>query len=229
MSEKTVYLVAGGRPPDMKQMTQAFHRALEACGKPSPRVAYVGTANGDSKLFFQYMKRPLLQAGAGEVCLAPIVKKRGNLDAVRRMLSEADAVFLSGGEVEDGVVWLQKTGLDALLSELYNEGKIFFGLSAGCIMMGRHWVHWDVADDDSTARLIPCLGLVPFVFDTHCENEDWKELKCALRLLGPGARGYGLATGGFYSADSAGRLTSFRNEPAVFRNADGEIQPEGAS
>ena len=223
MSAGQVYLIPGGHPPDMKQTIQAFAAVFESCGKIKPSVAYVGTANGDNKLFFQFMKRPMIKAGAGKVTLVPIAGKHTDTEAAKQMLSEADCVFLSGGEVEDGIVWLKKAGLDVFMTQLYNGGKLFFGVSAGCIMMGRNWVRWDIENDDSTASLLDCLNFVPMTFDTHCENEGWKELKCALRLMGPGAKGYGLSTNGFYGVDDDGNLVSFRTAPAVFYNQDGNI------
>ena len=223
MSTRPVYLIPGGPPPDIKRMKQDFRTVMEHCGKPYPKIAYVGTANNDNKIFFRFIKGTMVKAGAGEVTLVPIANKSADPQTARRILSESDCVFLSGGEVEDGIVWLKKAGLDVFLAGLYNDGKPFFGTSAGCIMMGRNWVHWDVENDDSTASLFDCLNFVPMTFDTHCENEGWKELKCALRLMGPGSRGYGLSTNGFYSADGEGRLTSYRNAPAVFHNTDGNI------
>jgi len=226
MSAGTIFLIPGGHPPDMKRMIQDFRTTLEFCGKPNPKVAYIGTANKDNKIFFQLMKRLIVKAGAEKVTLVSIAGKRSDIGAAKQILSEADCIFLSGGEVEDGIVLLKKAGLDVFLTELYNSGKLFFGVSAGCIMMGRNWVHWEVENDDSTANLFDCLNFVPMTFDTHCENEDWKELKCALRLMGTNAQGYGLSTGGFYSADRDGYLVSFRNAPAVFRNQNGNIKTE---
>ena len=224
MSERAIYLIPGGHPPDMSKMIEDVSKFFATFGNPSPKIAYVGTANNDNKLFFRFMKRPLLKAGAREVTMAPIAGKHLNVEKAQSVLAAADCVFLSGGEVEDGIVWLQKAGLDGYLTELYNGGMPFFGVSAGCIMMGQNWVHWEVEDDDNTARLFDCLGFVPFTFDTHCENEDWKELKCALRLIGSGALGHGLSTGGFYSADSAGGFQSYRNPPALYTNRDGTIE-----
>jgi len=120
------------------------------------------------------------KAGAGKVTLVPIAGKCADTGAAKQMLSDADCIFLSGGEVEDGTVSLKKDGLDIFLTELYNSGKPFFEVSAGCIMMGSNWVRWDVENDDSTASLFDCLNFVPMTFDTHCENEDWKELPAAL-------------------------------------------------
>jgi len=208
----------------MKRMIQDFRTVLDSYGKPDPKVAYVGTANLDSWPFFQLMKRPMVRAGAGEITLVPIAGKHADAQTAKRILSAADCVFLSGGEVEDGIALLKKAGLDIFLAELYHSGKLFFGVSAGCIMMGRNWVHWDAENDDSTASLFDCLDFIPMTFDTHCEEEDWKELKCALRLMGPDAKGYGLSTNGFYSADGEGRLVSYRNAPAVFQNQGGNIE-----
>ena len=224
MGAKKIYLVTSGPGTDMNQLTADFSAALSECGKPSPSVAYVGTASGDNRCFFNWLKRPILKAGAGSVALVPIAGKKADVDAARRMLTEADAIFLTGGEVEDGMVWLEKRGLVALLRELYNSGKPFFGISAGCIMMGRNWVHWDVEGDDSTARLFDCLGFVPYTFDAHGEKEDWAELKCALRLMGDGAVGHGLSAGGAYTADENGNFSSFRNAPTLFCNRNGKIE-----
>ena len=224
MSAKAIYLITGGRSSAMKQMTEDFRVALAASGKPNPTVAYVGAASSDNKMFFHAMKMLLMKAGAGTVTLVSLARKNANVDKAKRICSDADAIFLSGGEVEDGIVWLEKTGLNSFLADLYRDGKLFFGLSAGAIMMGQYWVHWDVGGDDSTSRLFPCLNFVPFVFDAHGENEDWAELKCALRLLGSGAQGHGLSAGGFFSADESGCFVNLRNNPAVFRNAGGIIE-----
>jgi len=223
MSEKEIYLITGGPSADAKQRIMDFKTALQSCGKPQPKVAYVGTASNDSKVFFHLLKKSILKAGAKEVVLAPIADKHADIETAKQILSEADAIFLTGGEVEDGMLWLKKYNLDVFLTDLYKHGKLFFGLSAGCIMMGQHWVHWDIEDDDSTSSLFDCLNFVPMTFDAHGENEDWKELKCALRLLGSGADGYGLSDGGFYCVDSEGHLTSFRNGPSIYSNIDGNI------
>jgi peptidase E len=223
MSAKTVYLISGGPSVRPSQLTADLGTALGACGVSAPRVAYVGTASLDSRPFFASLSAAMRKAGAGAVTMAPVVGRHADLAEAQRVLTESDAVFLTGGEVEDGVSWLRKTGLDALLAELYEGGRQFFGISAGCIMMGKHWVHWDREDDDATASLFDCLGFLPLTFDAHGEREDWRELRCALRLMGPGAEGFGLSDGGFFTADVSGRLTALRRPAAAFRNADGTI------
>ena len=221
MSEKFAYLLAGGPSTTTEQLTADFRTAFQNCEATNPSVAYIGTANQERENSFLRIKEPLLVAGAGEVILVPVIN--ANADEAKRILSSADVVFLSGGEVEDGMFWLKQSGLDIVLTDLFNSGKLFLGISAGSIMMGKYWVHWDIENDDSTSSLFECLGFIPRTFDTHMENENWREMECALRLLGPDSEGCGLSDGGFYRADSGGNLTVLRNEPIIFRNTGTEI------
>ena len=215
-------LLAGGRPRDPGAMARMMSRAFQGLSKP--QVAYIGTANGDNPAFFQMMKAMLIRAGAGKVVFVRLAKAKPDLDAARKTLSGAEAVFLSGGEVEDGVLWLVKHNLMEYLKELYHNGKRFIGVSAGTIMMGAHWVRWETPGDDATSSLFGCLGLIPVLFDTHGEDEDWVELKAALKLLGDGARGYGLPGGSMISADSRGTLVNLEREYLTFINEGGHIR-----
>jgi len=217
-------LVAGGRPRDPGAMARMFSHAF--AGIEKPLVAYIGTANGDNFAFFQMMKAMLKKAGAGKVVFVHLAKENPNLDAAKNALAGADVIFLSGGEVEDGMNWLNKHELTGFLKELYRTGKRFMGVSAGVIMMGTHWVHWDVEGDDNTARLFDCLAFTPRLFDVHGEDEDWVELKTALKLSGPGSRGYGLPGGSMISADSRGTLVNLEKEYLVFLNDEGRLRME---
>lgn len=216
--------IAGGRSSDRAVIVRCLARGLGACGVPHPSVAYVGAANGDDESFFLHMKTLLKDAGAGETRLIPLAAEDADAGAAERALQSADAVFLSGGEVEDGMKWLALHGTNRVLRGLFDRGTAFLGLSAGSIMMGTHWVHWDREGDDSTASLFDCLGFIPTVFDTHAEDEDWRELKTALRLLGPGARGFGIPSGGAVLADSGGGLVDLAGAVLPFRNDGGTVK-----
>lgn len=223
-TERPAFLLAGGRPIDSSAIIHSFENVLKECGKQKPKVAYVGVANQDNLLFFSSIKSLMVKAGAGEVVLLHLARKKVDIDTAKASLESADAIFLSGGEVEDGMIWLAKHGFDSFLKDLYGRGKLFFGVSAGSIMMGTHWVRWENPDDDSTAQLFNCLAFVPTVFDTHAEDEDWIELKTVLRLLGPEARGYGIPSGGMISADSQGNLVNLEKALLCYVNNSGQVQ-----
>jgi len=220
---KSLFLIAGGRPRDPKTIVSLTERALRECGRKEPRVAYIGTANGDNLAFYMSIKSLLREAGAGDVSFPRLARAKADLAAAKQVMEAADAIYLSGGEVEDGMRWLKQHGLIGFLSEMRDQGKLFLGMSAGSIMMGTHWVRWENEDDDATASLFDCLGFAPTTFDTHAEDEDWKELKMALKLQGPGARGYGISSGGLASVDEQGQIIALEKTLLPYVNIEGQV------
>ena len=227
--EIPAFLLAGGMPRNpvsvtglVSPMVTMLSRAYGGIEKP--QVAYIGTANGDNPAFFQMMKHMLIKAGADKLVFVHLAKKKPDLDAAKKALTNADVIFLAGGEVEDGMNWLVKHELTGFLKSLYSAGKRFIGVSAGAIMMGSHWVRWNIPEDDSTSELFNCLGFCPALFDVHGEDEDWVELKAALKLLGDGKKGYALPRGCMISADSRGTLVNLEKEYLVFINEGGQIR-----
>jgi len=190
--KKPVYLLAGGRGNN--DPTPLFQSVLKDIGKASPTIAYVGAASGDNKDFLARMESMIQSAAKCKIVFAPFVGK-ANVEKSKGILESSDAVFVSGGDVEPGMQILEEKGVTGIFSKLYEEGKLFFGISAGSIMLAREWVRWTDPDDDSTAELFPCLGIAPVMCDTHGEGDDWEELKAALMLKKAGAVGYGITSG----------------------------------
>lgn len=192
---KPIYLLAGGRAKTRKRPDPLIQAVLRESGKASPTIAYMGAASEDDKTFFHYVADVLKEAGAGRVELAPITAPKADLTKARGILQAADIVFISGGDVEIGMKVLKEKNMTDFLFQLYREGMIFFGASAGSIMLAKEWVSWKDPNDDSTAELFPCMGLTSIICDTHAEDEDWEGLKMVLKLDKDSVKGYGIATG----------------------------------
>lgn len=190
---KPVYLLAGGRGSANKPI---FNAVFHELGKPKPLIAYVGVASDEDKGFFRFMEGEIVKASPCDVRQVLIASPRANLDKAREVLHGADAVFMSGGDVEAGINILKTKGMFTIFAELHREGKLFFGASAGSIMLGAQWVKWHDPHDDSSAELFECLGIAPVICDTHAEEDDWVELKAALHLKEDKAVGYGIPSGG---------------------------------
>jgi cyanophycinase-like exopeptidase len=171
-----------------------------------PVIAYVGVASDEDKGFFRFMEGEMVKGAPCEVRQVLIARPKADLDKAREMLHGADAVFMSGGDVEAGIKTLKAKGMFDIFGELRRQGKLFFGASAGSIMLGSEWVKWHDAEDDSTAELFECLGIAPVICDTHAEEDDWVELKAALALKEDGAVGYGIPSGGCLKVHPDGRL-----------------------
>jgi peptidase E len=202
---KPVYLLAGGRrgrrSPD--PLLQAFFRES---GIPSPSVAYIGAASGDDKGFFIFIAASFKIAGAGRVSHTVLAPERADVRKARSILEAADIVFVSGGDVEAGMNVLREKDMIDFLSRLYQQGKPFFGLSAGSIMLASEWVRWRDPDDDASAEIFPCLGIAPVICDTHAEDDDWQELRALLALEKENVKGYGIPSGTAIKVSPDGRV-----------------------
>ena len=163
-----MYLAAGGRGSDY---TEFMKRAVSECGKENPSVAYIGTANGERTEFFRSYTVPMLKmAGAGDVNIVRLLGHDKGSARARSLLAKSDMIYISGGEVEDGIRGIPED-IKVILRQLYEAGTVFTSVSAGTIMLGLAWPHWDDEDNKpEKAILFECLGFAPTVFDTHCEG-----------------------------------------------------------
>jgi cyanophycinase-like exopeptidase len=200
---KPVYLLAGGRGSKNRGVFKAVLREIP---KPNPLIAYVGAANDDDKRFFKFMGDEIAKACECLVSHAIIASKKADLEKARNILRKADAIFISGGDVDHGMRILESKGMLNIFSELYREGKVFFSASAGSIMLCKQWIRWKDPADDLTAEIFPCLGIVPLICDTHAEEDDWEELKTALRMAEDRTVGFGIPSGACLKIYSDGTL-----------------------
>ena len=219
----SIYLLAGGRGSLRTDGDPLLMRALQSCGVPHPSIAYVGAANGDDQSFLSMISRYLRKCGAGRVTLAPLAGGGRKVEKAKTILESADMVFISGGDVEVGMKVLEDRQILPFLRELFDEGKPFFGSSAGSIMLGQQWVRWEDADDDATATLFSCMGFAPIVCDTHGEAERWEELRTLLRLAPEGTVGYGIPTGAGLCVYSDGTLETLGVPVHRYVHTDGSV------
>jgi cyanophycinase-like exopeptidase len=210
---KPIYLIAGGRGAERPRGGDPMIReALCLAGVENPKVAYVGAASGDNSAFLIFIRRLLQKAGAGAVTLAPLCGRRGNPDKAAKILESADVVFMSGGDVDAGMETVVKAGISGFLGDLYADGKPFFGVSAGSIMLARGWVKWADPKDESSAELFSCLDLAPVYCDTHGEGDGWEELKALARLVPAGSVSYGITSGACLVVESDGSVRALGRE-----------------
>jgi cyanophycinase-like exopeptidase len=180
-------------------------------------VAYVGTASGDNPAFRLIIGRMLKKAGAGVVSLAPLCGRRGNPFRATEVLESADLVFVSGGDVEEGMRVLEEKGMIPVLRRLLDSGKPFFGVSAGSIMLAKAWVRWTNPKDEASAESFPCLDFAPVICDTHGEADGWGELKAMLALQPAGAVGYGIVSGSALVVERDGSVAARGGDVHVFK------------
>jgi peptidase E len=202
-------------------------KIIKDIGKDRPEIAYIGAASRkDNRLIYAVISA-LIKAGCKcriqRVALAP---RNTDLKKAQAALKNCDAVLISGGDVDAGMQVLREKNMVGFFQDLAKQGKLIIGMSAGSIMMSREWVRWRNPQDDSTAELFPCLGLVPFICDTHAEGDNWAELKMALQLEKPGVTGYGITSGAYLKAYPDGRLEAKVGNSARYTKVDGKVEQQ---
>jgi len=223
---KPAYLLAGGRGG--KSQKPIFEAIFKDIGKTRPSIAYVGVASDDNWGFYLMMARMIKSAADCTVERVVLVSKKADIAKARSVLESSDAVFMSGGDVEAGIQILKDKNLTEYFVSLYDEGKLFFGASAGSIMMADKWVRWPDPNDDSSAELFPCLGIAHVLLDTHAEEDDWEELRAAVALERDNACGFGIASGSCLKVDPVGKIQALGGPVARYLRQNGKVirQPD---
>lgn len=227
-TQKPIYLMAGGRGSKTADTIIRFATIVRSVfgdtGKIAPNIAYVGAASDDNRVFYHMIAGRIKHAGDCKVNRVVLCSKKANLVKARSTLQSADAVFMSGGDVGRGMQVLKEKDMTGFFRDLYQQGKLFFGVSAGSIMLAREWVRWSDPKDDSTAELFPCLGLAPVICDTHAEEDDWEELKAALQLKEAGSIGYGMPSGACLKVYPDGRVEALGGAIARYIRRNGKVE-----
>jgi len=223
---KPVYLIAGRG--DRKSFKSIIMTILKDTGKIQPTIAYVGAASVDSWRFYLMISAMIKEAGDCQIRRVLVTPQKADLNKAQAVLESADAIFMSGGDVEAGMRVLKEKNMTGFLTGLFKRGKVFFGVSAGSIMLGREWVRWRDPEDASTTELFPCLGITPIICDTHGEADDWEELKSALKLKEDDTQGYGIPSGSCLKVYPDGRIEALDGAITQFIKRGNSIvkQPE---
>ena len=220
-----VFLISGGQTMRKRRGPDPLLQVvIRWTGVRRPMIAYLGTASRDDDAFRLRFTRLLQKVGAGEVTLAPLCGGRGDPEKAKAILKASNIVFMSGGDVEEGMRVLEEREMSGFLRRLNRSGKPFLGISAGSIMLARKWVRWRDPHNDESAELFSCLGLAPILCDTHGEGDGWEELKALLALSPTGATGYGIASGTAIVVEPDRTLSALGGEVDRFRRrADGVL------
>jgi cyanophycinase-like exopeptidase len=222
---KPVYLLAGGRSSiKRREQDRLIGAALKQASVENPSVAYVGAASNDNPAFRVMITRLLQAAGAGEVKLAPLCGRRADSQKAISVVESCRIIFMSGGDVEAGMEVLAENGMIDFLRDQYRNGKPFFGVSAGSIMLAKSWVRWRDPDEDSSAELFPCLGIVPVYCDTHGEEDEWGELRALTRLIPAESVTYGIPSGAALVANPNGSVRALGGEVVRFKQTGSGIR-----
>ncbi len=116
--------------------------------------------------------RAAIQGHDFDVEIIDIRQYKGKLPQLKDKLTAKDVIWFGGGNTYY-LRWLLKdTGIDKLLAELVEHGKVYGGGSAGAIIAGPTLKHFETADDpkDAPEVILDGLGFTDSVVVPHMDN-----------------------------------------------------------
>ncbi|HTD17778.1 MAG TPA: peptidase E [Chthoniobacterales bacterium] len=152
-----------------------------------PRVCFVPTATGDSadyigRFYSAFEKlpcRPTHLALANSQIPDPI-----------SAVLENDVFYVGGGNTQEMLAIWRECGLDQVLKQAWQAGKILCGISAGAIC----WFEHAISDSVVEGELHPlkCLGFIPGTASPHYDEPGRRETFHRCLLSGEVSAGYGI-------------------------------------
>ena len=209
----------------MKAMVK---RAIRGITGRKPRVAATYAAMHGSAKGMSFMVTMAAKVFGVDVARFTVPGEHGHASdaASKKIIDEADVIFVAGGDPVAGAELLLSSGADAWLRDARQRGQSLLGVSAGSMMLAAWWAKWP--DDPPPgapfdgAELVECARVVgDLVVDCHAEEDDWVELRTVDKLLtargGAKPRLLGLPNGGGVIVDGEGNLEEVGVAPFVLR------------
>ncbi len=134
--EKKIIAIGGG---EIKNKTTIeidryiANLAKIKAGENRANALFIGTASHDSMPYFNSFRKTYTSVFDIKVDCALIVYGEMDIEKIAGKIDKADMLYIGGGDTVYMLEKWRETGLDKLILDAYNNGKIISGLSAGAI------------------------------------------------------------------------------------------------
>ena len=134
--EKRIIAIGGGEIKNKTTLEVDRYIANLAkihAGEKRANALFIGTASHDSMPYFNSFRKTYTSVFDIKAEVALMVYGEMSIEKIQGKIENADMIYIGGG---DTVYMLEKwaeTGVDKMIIDAYNQGKIICGLSAGAI------------------------------------------------------------------------------------------------
>ena len=134
--EKRIIAIGGGEIKNKTTLEVDRYIANLAkihAGEKRANALFIGTASHDSMPYFNSFRKTYTSVFDIKAEVALMVYGEMSIEKIQCKIENADMIYIGGG---DTVYMLEKwaeTGVDKMIIDAYNQGKIICGLSAGAI------------------------------------------------------------------------------------------------
>lgn len=134
--DKTIIAIGGGEirnKTTLKIDEYVANKAKAHAGEKRANALFIGTASHDSMPYFNSFRKTYTSVFDIKAEVALIVYGEMDMQKIAGKIEAADCIYIGGGDTVFMLEKWKETGLDKLIIDAYNKGKIICGLSAGAI------------------------------------------------------------------------------------------------
>lgn len=132
---KKLMLIGGGDTRKETYSTKDIDEEIvKMTNKEKPNFLFIGLANSYADSYYDCMKNIYKELG----CTTVYLKKNNiihNPDIVKKKITEADIIYIGGGDTIKLLDNIKEYKIDTLLKEAYERGCVLAGMSAGAILL----------------------------------------------------------------------------------------------
>ena len=134
--EKTIIAIGGGEIRNKTTLEIDRYIAQKAklhAGDKRANALFIGTASHDSMPYFNSFRKTYTSVFDIKAEVGLMVYGEMSIDKIKDKIENADAIYIGGGDTVYMLSKWAELGVDKLIIDAYNNGKIICGLSAGAI------------------------------------------------------------------------------------------------
>jgi dipeptidase E len=158
---------------------------IKLTGKSHPKALLLPTASKDHPGYFETFQRYYGKMLGCKVDALYLVKEKLSYEEIRKKILESDIIYVGGGNTLNMMKLWRKLGVDKILKEAYENGKVLCGVSAGSIC----WFNYGQSDSWKSVNpknpyiRVRGLELIPALHVPHFSKEPKrrKDLKSIMK------------------------------------------------
>ena len=183
--QKTLITIGGGEirnKTTLKIDEYVANKAKLHAGDKRANALFVGTASHDSMPYFNSFRKTYTSVFDIKAEVALVVYGEMDMEKIKGKIDNADCIYIGGGDTMFMLDKWKELGLDKLIIDAYNQGKIICGLSAGaiCWFTDMYTDYEIMRGQSSSYALKKGLGLIKGTMCPHF-NEREEDFTKALK------------------------------------------------
>jgi dipeptidase E len=185
ISRKIIAIGGGeiGRPIDSKDPSKGNYpietrlideEIIRLTGKTHPKALLLPTASGDSPGYYETFEKYYGKILGCQTEALLLKREKHSYEEIKKTIMDSDIIYVGGGNTLTMLKRWRKLGVDKILAEAYEKGKVLCGVSAGSIC----WFDYGQSDSWRTKKnpnapfiKVRGLGLISALHAPHFMRE----------------------------------------------------------